>query len=80
MDIPEVGLVKEKCISCKKTLKKELKCDYLNYTNKEWCESKNYYCQEACNWCYWYAWDNHVKCEFICNIFSVEKKKGVQAE
>jgi hypothetical protein len=79
MDIPELS-VKEKCISCKKILKKESKCDYLNYKDKEWCRSKNYYCQEACNWCYWYAWDNHVRCKSICNIFSTEKKKGVQVE
>lgn len=79
MDIPELS-VKENCISCKKQLKKESDCKYLNYRDKEWCGSKNYYCKEACNWCYWYAWDNHVKCESICNIFSSEKKKADQVE
>ena len=33
MDIPELS-VKENCISCKKQLKKESKCEYLNYRDR----------------------------------------------
>ena len=44
MDLPELSVKKENCISCKKELKKESDCKYLNYRDKEWCESKNYYC------------------------------------
>ena len=79
MDIPELS-VKENCISCKKQLKKESKCEYLNYKDREWCEQKNNKCEEACNWCYWYAWDNVSRCETICETYSKMKKKEDQVE
>ena len=78
MDIPELS-VKENCVSCKKKLKKKSKCDYLNYQDRAWRESQNNKCEEACNWSFWYAWDNVSRCEAICSILT-EKKKGDQVE
>tara|TARA_B100001094_G_C17776040_1_gene597431 strand:+ start:284 stop:448 length:165 start_codon:yes stop_codon:yes gene_type:complete len=41
---------------------------YLDYRNKEWQIARSYPCHDACNWCYWYAWDNASRVSAFQNI------------
>ena len=49
---------RENCISCRKKMGEKQEKKYLDYRNKEWQIARSYPCEDACNWCYWYAWDN----------------------
>jgi hypothetical protein len=46
------------CISCRKRMGEVSKKNYLAYRDPEWNRARSNRCEEACNWCYWYAWDN----------------------
>ena len=46
------------CISCRKKMGEVSKKNYLDHKNKEWQIARSNRCEDACNWCYWYAWDN----------------------
>lgn len=59
---------REKCISCRKEMGEELKKRYLDYRNSEWRIARNNACEDACNWCYWYAWDNASRVSTFQNL------------
>ena len=66
---------RKNCISCRKNMGEKQEKNYLDYRNKEWQIARNHVCEDACNWCYWYAWDNHIRCESICEVFSMQMKE-----
>ena len=49
---------RENCISCRKKMGEKQEKKYLDYRNREWQVARNHIYTDACNWCYWYAWDN----------------------
>lgn len=49
---------RENCISCRKKMGEMSSKTYLDYRNSEWQIARNHIYTGACNWCYWYAWDN----------------------
>ena len=63
------------CISCRKKMGEKQEKIYLDHRDREWQMARNHVCEDACNWCYWYAWDNHIRCESICEVFSMQKKE-----
>lgn len=64
-------MIKRKdCISCRKEMGEESKKPHLDYKNKEWCIARSNRCEDACNWCYWYAWDN------VCRVDTFEMLKS----
>lgn len=54
-----------KCISCFKEMSPPVKHKMLLYKDTTWCSAQSAMCDNACNWCYWYAWDNVAR----VNIF-----------
>jgi hypothetical protein len=49
------------CISCFKEMLPPVKHRLLLHRDDKWRISQSALCDNACNWCYWYAWDNAVR-------------------
>jgi len=59
---------RKNCISCHKEMGEKRDTPFLDYKNLEWCISQNKNEDSACNWCYWYAWDNVVRIDSLGNF------------
>ena len=65
---------RKNCISCRKNMGEKQEKNYLDYRNEEWQKARNHVCEDACNWCYWYAWDNASRVSPFQNLERSEKQ------
>jgi len=47
--------------------------NYLDHRDRGWQIARNNVCEDACNWCYWYAWDNASRVSTFQNLERREK-------
>ena len=56
------------CISCRKKMGEKQEKNYLDHRDRGWQIARNNVCEDACNWCYWYAWDNASRVSSFQNL------------
>jgi len=56
------------CISCRKKMGEKQEKNYLDHRDRGWQIARNNVCEDACNWCYWYAWDNASRVSTFQNL------------